>query len=174
MTNTAPYHNPSRIEALLPLMRGWLMLMASVLIALVERSKGRHRRLLRPLLMRVERGLRDWIFVSALQRVVLAPWPMGTSRPRSARRGFRYALCRGSMRRRFTQWQCTRGPLTVRLNRIYAIAADLERFIARFTPRLAKMLHKGLLRGRLVSVAPPALAFACNAPAFASASADTS
>ena len=146
-------------------MRGWLMLMASVLIALVERSGGRHRRLLRPLLMRVERGLRDWIFVSALQRIVLAPCAAGTSRPRSAQRGFRYALCRASRRRRYTHCLRTRGSMVARLNRIYAIAADPEHFIAHFTPRLAKMLDKGLMRGRLVSVAPPARAFACDAPA---------
>src|SRR5262249_39725323 len=60
MTSTHPSLNPSRIEALLPLARGWLEVMVCVLLALIERGRGRHRRLLLPFVRRLERVLESW------------------------------------------------------------------------------------------------------------------
>jgi hypothetical protein len=169
MSSTATTFNPNRIEALLPLMRGWLVGVASLVLALVERCGGRHRRLLRPFLLRLERGLANWLFLSACQRLPLPSLPRATARPRFAPPGFRRVRAGRMGLRRFVRIRA-HAAFAARLCHVIETASNPERTIARLVLRLSK----SAAGARLVAIAPPEFTLRCDAPAPQRVSADSS
>jgi hypothetical protein len=166
MTNSAPIPDQNRIEALLPLARGWLELVACMLPALFERANRngvlRHRRILRRFVLRLERTFANWLQLSAYLQMPETPRLKQTRRPRFAPSGFRRALCRHSDCRRFRHALRGRGSLVERLRYLYAIVSDPERAAAIVT-RLIDFLERGLARARLAIAAPHTLSFQTNA-----------
>jgi hypothetical protein len=169
MSNPAPIFNRSRIEALLPLMQGWLIVAASAVLALVERSRGRHKRLLRPFVLRLERNLANWLFLSVFLPVTLSPTRRTVSRPRSAPLGFRHAREKRVGLPRVLRVRA-HASLAARLRHIVDIASYPERTIARLSVRLARYRNSA----RLIAIAPPARSIRADAPALALAFSDSS
>lgn len=174
MTNSAPSLTPSRIEALVRLAQGALMVAASMLLALAERANGRHRRPLKPFVTRLERTFWRWLFLSAVLRVPEPLRARSNRRPRSAPHGFARARVKGCAFFRTMRTRLHDRDLAARLRCLHAIVRNPERAVARLTKRLETIALNGLKLTRLIAIAPPALTHSTSAIAPAPALADSS
>ncbi len=156
MKNPAP--SPST-DALLARAVLWLSGIAMALLALLDDSGplGRFaRRVARQGLRAQQKVLAAYLLVSAMQCLNLSSPAHAHQRPRHIPPGFARRLTRGGNLRRLMRAALRpirRGDLRARINAMLALSAHPERAFG----IIAKRWCKGLIRARLVAIAPPAL-----------------
>ncbi|MES1197048.1 MAG: hypothetical protein ABUL55_00340 [Pseudomonadota bacterium] len=152
---------------------GWalsaLWVMATVLLCLVGRSRKPNRPLLRKWVCVLEHRLTMTLMMMAALRAKPSRRLRCAGR---ARPSFALRMSRTSGMRRFTHGlgHCVRGDLRTRLLHVLAVLREPERFVR----KLIKRLTRGLVRARIILVAPPALLLSERAPALTPAAADSS